>query len=45
MNIIKIKKKMRDIVFTHDEDNSLYEVRKKINNTHEFAEYIKIMQL
>ena len=45
MNVINLNKKMRDIVFTHDEDNSLYEVRKKINNTHEFDEYIKIMQL
>lgn len=45
MNVINLNKKMRDIVFTHDEDNSLFEVRKKINNTHEFDEYIKIMQL
>ena len=45
MNVINLNKKMRDIVFTHDEDNSLYEVRKKINNTHEFDEYIKLMQL
>lgn len=45
MNVINLNKKMRDIVFTHDENNSLYEVRKKINNTHEFDEYIKLMQL
>ena len=45
MNVINLNKKMRDIVFTHDKDNSLYEVRKKINNTHEFDEYIKLMQL
>lgn len=45
MNVINLNRKMRDIVFTHDEDNSLYEVRKKINNTHEFDEYIKLMQL
>lgn len=45
MNVINLNKKMKDIVFTHDEDNSLYEVRKKINNTHEFDEYIKLMQL
>lgn len=45
MNVINLNKKMRDIVFTHNENNSLYEVRKKINNTHEFDEYIKLMQL
>ncbi len=45
MNVINLNKKMRDIVFTHDENNSLYEVRKKIDNTHEFDEYIKLMQL
>lgn len=45
MNVINLNKKMRDVVYTHDEINSLYEVRKKINNTHEFDEYIKLMQL
>lgn len=45
MNVINLNRKMRDVVFIHDENNSLFEVRKKINNTHEFDEYIKIMQL
>ena len=45
MNIINLNKKMRDVVFIHDENSSLFEVRKKINNTHEFDEYIKLMQL
>ena len=45
MNVINLNKKMRDIVFTHDENNSLYEVRKKIDNTHELDEYTKLMQL
>lgn len=45
MNVINLNRKMRDVVFIHDENNSLYEVRKKINNTHEFDEYIKLMQL
>ena len=45
MNVINLNKKMRDIVFIHDENSSLFEVRKKINNTHEFDEYIKLMQL
>lgn len=45
MNVINLNRKMRDVVFIHDENSSLFEVRKKINNTHEFDEYIKIMQL
>ena len=45
MNVINLNKKMRDVVFIHDENSSLFEVRKKINNTHEFDEYIKLMQL
>lgn len=45
MNVINLNRKMRDVVFIHDENNSLFEVRKKINNTHEFDEYIKLMQL
>ena len=45
MNVINLNRKMRDVVFIHDENSSLFEVRKNINNTHEFDEYIKIMQL
>ena len=45
MNVINLNKKMRDVVFIHDENSSLFEVRKKIDNTHEFDEYIKLMQL
>ena len=45
MNVINLNRKMRDVVFIHDENSSLFEVRKKINNTHEFDEYIKLMQL